>query len=229
MSITPRSVVGSASQLLENSGRADKPDDTDSLNKAHPYRLPKALRLDQEAVAAVIKFGKRIRVGFPTKNGQPRHGKTTFSLKLHQAHAMQGVQFKTKRQPRPDFTNTDTTTKPLCIRQSPSRIAIAVPKRLLKSAVLRNKIKRWIRESFRQHAVRSIGVDMLITLEQKLDPKKQPNEARAELHQLFSDTMLNVEIKNAIWKRPAAEPAKPANQPRNDANKALSSGVSDAG
>ena len=44
------------------------------------------------------------------------------------------------------------------------RIAIAVPKRILKSAVDRNRVKRVIREEFRLHGVRQLPIDMLVTL-----------------------------------------------------------------
>lgn len=48
--------------------------------------------------------------------------------------------------------------------QDMSRIALAVPKRLLKRAVDRNRVKRILREAFRQHAVRHAGLDTLVTL-----------------------------------------------------------------
>ncbi len=48
------------------------------------------------------------------------------------------------------------------------RIAIAVPKRILKLAVDRNRIKRVIREAFRQHDVRRCNIDVLITLRSKV-------------------------------------------------------------
>ena len=44
------------------------------------------------------------------------------------------------------------------------RIAIAVPKRILKFAVDRNQVKRAIREEFRQNAVRALPVDLLVTV-----------------------------------------------------------------
>ena len=44
------------------------------------------------------------------------------------------------------------------------RIAIAVPKRILKLAVDRNFVKRVIREQFRQSGFRALSVDMLVTL-----------------------------------------------------------------
>jgi len=72
-----------------------------------------------------------------------------------------------------------------------SRIATAVPKRLLKSAVSRNAVKRWIREAFRVHAVRENAVDMLITLESKLNLKSDFDRqaARQELQRLFTEVV----------------------------------------
>ena len=75
------------------------------------------------------------------------------------------------------------------------RIAIAVPKRILKSAVDRNYIKRLIREQFRQHVVRSSPVDVLITLRGEVSSKKATGRTlressyrlRATLTQLFTN------------------------------------------
>jgi len=45
-----------------------------------------------------------------------------------------------------------------------ARVALAVPKRQLKRAVDRNRVKRILRETFRQHQVRGAGIDILVTL-----------------------------------------------------------------
>jgi len=45
------------------------------------------------------------------------------------------------------------------------RLAIAVPKKILKRAVDRNRVKRVIRESFRLHTARDFPVDLLVTLQ----------------------------------------------------------------
>lgn len=45
-----------------------------------------------------------------------------------------------------------------------ARIALAVPKRQLKRAVDRNRAKRILREIFRQHAIRSTPLEMLVTI-----------------------------------------------------------------
>lgn len=49
-----------------------------------------------------------------------------------------------------------------------ARIAISVPKRLLRFAVDRNRFKRWVREAFRHHEIRMLPVDMLISLTEKI-------------------------------------------------------------
>lgn len=63
---------------------------------------------------------------------------------------------------------------------SRGRIAIAVPKRVLKSAVDRNRVKRVIRETFRQHPVRGFSVDMLVTL--RSDVQAAPGESKTHSH-----------------------------------------------
>ncbi len=44
------------------------------------------------------------------------------------------------------------------------RIALAVPKRQLKRAVDRNRVKRILRESFRHQSADTVNLDMLVTL-----------------------------------------------------------------
>ena len=70
------------------------------------------------------------------------------------------------------------------------RIAIAVPKRILKTAVARNRVKRTIREGFRRHAVRTLPVDMLVTFESKAragDRRAAQGELRDTLTALFGE------------------------------------------
>jgi ribonuclease P protein component len=48
-----------------------------------------------------------------------------------------------------------------------ARLAISVPKRLLKSAVRRNRVKRLVREAFRHHSASARPLDMLIVFRAK--------------------------------------------------------------
>ena len=75
------------------------------------------------------------------------------------------------------------------------RLAIAVPKRILKRAIDRNRVKRVIRESFRQHASRVLPVDLLVTLQSRpkaavgacITAKPARHQLRQAVTQLFAD------------------------------------------
>ena len=75
------------------------------------------------------------------------------------------------------------------------RIAIAVPKRILKFAVHRNQVKRLIREEFRQNRLRISPVDFLVTLRgvptavpgERTMRKRQRQQLRGTLRQLLGD------------------------------------------
>ena len=80
-------------------------------------------------------------------------------------------------------------------RASRGRIAIAVPKRILKFAVHRNQVKRLVREEFRQNSLRISSVDFLVTLRgvpdavpgERMMRKRQRQQLRGTLGQLFGD------------------------------------------
>lgn len=82
--------------------------------------------------------------------------------------------------------------------RSGGRIAIAVSKRLLKRAIDRNIVKRVIREEFRQNALRTLPVDLLVTLRATASVrsgehpmgKRQRRQLQSTLRQLFSDVSL---------------------------------------
>ena len=77
------------------------------------------------------------------------------------------------------------------------RIAIAVPKRVHKLAVDRNRIKRMIREAFRQNRVRVASVDILVKLLARASPppsegskrKRERQRLRDALTQLLDDVL----------------------------------------
>lgn len=62
--------------------------------------------------------------------------------------------------------------------QGQGRIAIAVPKRILKSAVDRNYVKRVIREQFRRGGFRALSVDILVTLRNRIGVKQGAPDER---------------------------------------------------
>jgi ribonuclease P protein component len=45
-----------------------------------------------------------------------------------------------------------------------ARLGLAIPRKYVKSAVGRNRIKRLVRESFRQHQHAIAGLDLVVTL-----------------------------------------------------------------
>ena len=84
------------------------------------------------------------------------------------------------------------------------RIAISVPKRILKFAVDRNLVKRAIREEFRQNAVRLLPVDLLVTLrssgtrplgERRIHKRRQ-RQLRTTLVQLLSEVSRRFNVVN---------------------------------
>ncbi len=75
-----------------------------------------------------------------------------------------------------------------CIKtnKQPSRFAFSVPKRIYKKAVFRNKIKRRLREIFRQEILPIIpeGFDCLIIAKEGIE-KKKFKELKQEIINLF--------------------------------------------
>ena len=77
---------------------------------------------------------------------------------------------RSKRVIRPEFelrlgvTATNTAHRD-------ARLAISVPKRQLKSAVARNRVKRLVREIFRSHAIAAAPLDILVTYRAKYDAR----------------------------------------------------------
>jgi ribonuclease P protein component len=101
--------------------------------------LPRTYRLGTNAVGDVLRFGRRLQAAV---SGGTSTGRILSIKAINRAGEPQGAH---------------------------ARLAIAVPKRLMKSAVDRNRVKRWAREAFRQHALKLQPVDLLVTLGSKVD------------------------------------------------------------
>lgn len=73
-----------------------------------------------------------------------------------------------------------------------SKIAISVPKRLVKSSVARNRIKRLVREAFRVHRVAAAPLHMLVNYQARNDGRDSDvrRNLRRELASLFEDVVL---------------------------------------
>jgi ribonuclease P protein component len=72
-------------------------------------------------------------------------------------------------------------------RKDGARLAISVPKRLLKSAVHRNQVKRVVRESFRQHAIAKRPLEILVIFRGKPSlPGNEKKTYRMDIEALFT-------------------------------------------
>lgn len=49
------------------------------------------------------------------------------------------------------------------------KLAISVPKRLLKAAVARNRIKRMVREVYRQHVLARLPINLMVIYKSRID------------------------------------------------------------
>ena len=54
-----------------------------------------------------------------------------------------------------------------------SRFGIALTRRLVPSSVHRNRVKRALRETFRRHPVKRSGLDIVVSLRLRFDPRDQ--------------------------------------------------------
>ncbi len=116
------------------------------------YRLPKTMRLHQYGVGTVLKAGRTVRASRAPKAEAAIQPPTFISIKLLSRAAEGGL-------PQPGDADS----------LSHARMAISVPKRLIKSAVDRNRFKRWVREAFRHHEIRVLPVDLLVSLIQRVE------------------------------------------------------------
>lgn len=71
---------------------------------------------------------------------------------------------------------------------SGARLAISVPKRLLRLAVERNRIKRLVRDAFRLDRIASQPLDLLVVYRSKVSPRSASmrDTLRADLGSLFA-------------------------------------------
>lgn len=145
------------------SSRAPLMSEAKSAGSRGPFALSRACRLDSPAVAAVLKIGRRIQATPRVIASAPAPSGGLVTIKV--------VQRTLARAPA----------------AAHARLAIAVPKRLMKSAVDRNRVKRWTREAFRQHPLRLLPIDLLVTLNAKvdLDVAGQRAATRAALLEVF--------------------------------------------
>ena len=77
------------------------------------------------------------------------------------------------------------------------KIAISVPKRLLKSSVARNRIKRLVREEYRAHKVATAPLHMFVNYRSRDDGRlaSSRRSLRAELAALFEDAALRTRAR----------------------------------
>lgn len=65
-----------------------------------------------------------------------------------------------------------------------ARLGIALTRRLVPSALERNRVKRIVRETFRRHAVKRGGLDCVVSLREKFDASRAA-QLRDEVRMLF--------------------------------------------
>lgn len=80
---------------------------------------------------------------------------------------------------RPEKFLLRLITRTLATPGRGARLAISVPKRLEKRAVSRNRIKRWVREAFRQHPIKTHPVDLLVSLTTRIGEVNRAVSAEA--------------------------------------------------
>jgi ribonuclease P protein component len=80
---------------------------------------------------------------------------------------------------------------------SVGKIAISVPKRLVKSSVARNRIKRLVREEFRAHEAAKAPLHMHVSYRSRNDGRLASSRRllRAELAGLFEDAIVRARAR----------------------------------
>lgn len=67
-----------------------------------------------------------------------------------------------------------------------SRLGIALTRRLVRSAVHRNQVKRLVREVYRHHDIKASGLDCVVSLRERFQPGTAASLAR-EVARLFDE------------------------------------------
>ena len=148
-------------------------------------KLNRSMRMKSYDVANVLKRGKKARAVNPSHAAggvKPIIVKPSVEAKVFvRAHVESIIGCPTDK---PSIIASSQH----CPRHEGARLAVAVPKRLLKKSVDRNLVKRWMREALRQHGNRAAGVDLLLTLTAKFTPKERDDRLRikAEIQQQIS-------------------------------------------
>jgi len=71
-------------------------------------------------------------------------------------------------------------------RENSARLGIALTRRLVPHAVDRNCLKRLVRDEFRRHEVKNLGLDCVVALRMPFDGSLAP-AVRVELRHLFNE------------------------------------------
>jgi ribonuclease P protein component len=168
-----------------------------SLSATMRKKFGRKMRLNTHDVANVLKRGKRVR-------SQPSsHSDQTASIKSSEKLCIEArVITRPQKALSPDVEACNRVKSREESREelSGARLAIAVPKRLLKKAVERNLVKRWMREALRQHAARKISIDVLLTLTAKINLKIAGERVRVK--QQINDLLATVDDLSTKRKLP---------------------------
>jgi ribonuclease P protein component len=150
-----------------------------SLKKMR-QKFRRAMRLNTHDVSNVLKRGKRVRPE-PTSDIDKANATARPTTHCIEARVI-------TRSPEAMSLHREEASR---AASSGARLAVAVPKRLLKKAVERNLVKRWMREALRQHPARKTSADVLFTLTAKVNLKIAGERGR--VRQQINDLLASVD------------------------------------